>query len=48
MQVTSAQYDQMITILEDIESLNLVPDKLEQQISQKLFVSIQDTFNCNC
>lgn len=45
MQVTSAQYDQMITILEDIESLNLVPDKLEQQISQKLFLSAFKTLS---
>lgn len=42
---TSLKYKQMIEILEDIEKLNAVPDKLEQQISQKLFMSAYATLS---
>lgn len=42
---TSLRYKQMISILEDIEKLNAVPDKLEHQISQKLFMSAHATLS---
>lgn len=40
---TSNDYSQMIQILDDIEILKAVPDKLEQQISQKYFMSAHTT-----
>lgn len=45
MQATSTRYEQMIAILDDIESLNAVPDKLEQQMAQKLFMSSYKTLS---
>lgn len=42
---SSERYDQMIQILDDIETLKAVPDKLEQQISQKFFLSAYSTLS---
>lgn len=45
LRASSNKYKQMIQILEDIETLKGVPDKLEQQISQKYFMSAHSTLS---
>lgn len=45
LRASSQKYKQMIEILEDIEKLNAVPEKLEQQISQKHFMSAHKTLS---
>lgn len=45
LRANSNKYKKMIQILEDIETLKGVPDKLEQQISQKYFMSAHSTLS---
>lgn len=45
LRASSLKYKQMLEILDHIEELKLVPDKLEAQISQKQFLSAHDTLS---
>ncbi|CAN6598900.1 exocyst complex component Sec8p [Trichomonascus vanleenenianus] len=45
LRANSLKYKQMIEILDRIEELKQVPDKLESQISQKQFISAHETLS---